>query len=326
MTPYPTRRGFTLIELLVVIAIIAVLISLLLPAVQQAREAARRAKCQNNMMQMAIAMQNYDMTFGMLPPGTVNEKGPIENKVNTEAYHVSWTIQILPYLELSTVFNHFNFDQGVYDKLNWAPQQRMISMYLCPSAVNDIGPKNIGDISYAGCHSGPTVPIDKDNDGLLFLNSSITYDEIPDGSAYTILLGEHSEKTVVWGWSSGTRDTLRNCGTAPNNGGLKLYVEPDMTSYGGMFGGGPGMGMSPMEQPPAEPEVDESVEASKPPTDAEVKKRKALLHVGGFNSEHTSGANFVLADGQIKFISETIDATVFQHLGSRNDGSMPVAF
>ncbi len=220
------RRGFTLIELLVVIAIIAVLIALLLPAVQQAREAARRTVCKNNLAQISLALQNYEMGFEVLPPGTVNPGGPIVNKSSPDAYHVSWTVQVLPYLEMSTIFNHFDFSLGVYAPKNLAPQQRSIPLYLCPSDVARPLPEGRAASSYAGCHSGRSVPIDVDQDGILFLNSSVSYEDIPDGSTYTIAVGEKILGDEVWGWASGTRDTLRNTGIGPNGGGLALYQAP----------------------------------------------------------------------------------------------------
>src|ERR1700754_2067028 len=90
-------RAFTLIELLVVIAIIAILIALLLPAVQQAREAARRTQCKNNLMQLGIALHNYQMAFEPPPPGVVNSTGPVLN--SPSGYHMGWIAQILPYIE-----------------------------------------------------------------------------------------------------------------------------------------------------------------------------------------------------------------------------------
>ena len=91
------RRGFTLIELLVVIAIIAVLIALLLPAVQQAREAARRTHCKNNLAQIGLALHNYYDMWETLPPGTVNPEGPI--RWEEQGYHFSWTVALLPMLD-----------------------------------------------------------------------------------------------------------------------------------------------------------------------------------------------------------------------------------
>src|SRR4026208_585940 len=110
------RRAFTLIELLVVIAIIAILIALLLPAVQQAREAARRTQCKNNLMQLGLAIHNYEMAYEVLPPGTINPTGPIAHQASGS--HASWLVHLLPYLDQASTFKNFDFSVGVYDAKN----------------------------------------------------------------------------------------------------------------------------------------------------------------------------------------------------------------
>ena len=101
------RRGFTLIELLVVIAIISVLIALLLPAVQSAREAARRAQCCNNLMQLGMALQNYEAAYERLPPGVVNDSDPVLDQA--KGYHFGWLTQILPFFEQKNIYNQLEF-------------------------------------------------------------------------------------------------------------------------------------------------------------------------------------------------------------------------
>ncbi len=300
------RTGFTLIELLVVIAIIAILIALLLPAVQQAREAARRSQCQNNLMQISLAMQNYMMAHESLPPGVVNGDGPI--KTEQQGYHVSWMVQILPYLEERNIFEHIDFKVGVYDEKNLEARKQIIPIYLCPSDGNrgvklhqPAGPDaqdewiTVGGNNYAGCHHDREAPINDDNSGVLFLNSRVTYEDIPDGSSHTLFAGEivnlTNSKEVVdkqFGWMSGTRSTLRNIGRSIN---ADLANEHRQN-----------FGEKPRNDP--EPRVDDP------------------LYVGGFNSRHTGGAQFTMGDSSVRFLSKNIDPDVFRRLANRNDGEM----
>ena len=217
MKTIPRRpRGFTLIELLVVIAIIAVLIALLLPAVQAAREAARRAQCVNNLMQLSIALQNYETAYEVLPPGVVNDTGPIKNV--PQGYHWSWLAQLLPYMERKNIHRHIDFNVGVYDgAINQTVRAVSIRSFLCPSDGFASPTDGIALSSYAGCYHDVEAPIDVKNNGVLFLNSAIRAEDIPDGRAYTIFAGEHLNGPNL-GWASGTRATLRNTGDAlPNS-------------------------------------------------------------------------------------------------------------
>jgi prepilin-type N-terminal cleavage/methylation domain-containing protein/prepilin-type processing-associated H-X9-DG protein len=203
-------RGFTLVELLVVIAIIGVLIALLLPAVQAAREAARRTTCLNNIAQIGLALHNFDFHFEHLPPGVTNEDGPIRNE--PKGTHVSWIVKILPYMEQNAAYKLFDQEQGAYADVNHDVSAMQIRTLLCSSSPDlpTNAAQTIAHSNYAGCHHDSEAPIDKDNRGLLFLNSQIRYSQIFDGSSSTILIGECLSGPDSLGWVSGTRATLRN--------------------------------------------------------------------------------------------------------------------
>lgn len=285
----PRKRGFTLIELLVVIVIISILVALLLPAVQMAREAAYRVQCKNNLMQLGIAMHNYQAAFTMLPPGCVNQTGPI--RTTASGYHMGWIVQSLTMVEQSPLFLQIDFRYGAYDMQNAVVRSVDLPMLRCPSDSFRPVPGQSAS-SYAGCTGGSDVPIDSDNNGLLFLNSSISYKQIRDGASNTILHGERGFADVVstdLGWMSGTSATLRNTAVAINSGAgmgstrSSRLVGPDGVTEPG------------------------------PPDD---------LATGGFSSRHTGGAQFGIADGAVRFISENIDSTLFRRLGDRADGQM----
>jgi prepilin-type N-terminal cleavage/methylation domain-containing protein/prepilin-type processing-associated H-X9-DG protein len=301
------HRGFTLIELLVVIAIIAVLIALLLPAVQQAREAARRTQCKNNVMNICLALHNYMMAHEVLPPGTQNASGPIVSgpaatgRANDDmaaggadaaiaapagpvGYHMSWTTQILPYLEQQNAYGKIDFQQSVYHQANAPVRKHTVVTFLCPSDEGVYPSTGIALSSYPGCHHDQEAPIDVDQNGVLFLNSAVRYEDITDGSTSTIMIGETILKSnTSLGWMSGTRATLRNTGTAPN-----------VTLRALRMGGG---GSTPLEDP------DSAV-------------------VGAFSSYHTGGAHYGMGDGSVRFLSENIQPAVYGHLGNRRDGEM----
>ncbi|MCC9643923.1 DUF1559 domain-containing protein [Rhodopirellula sp. JC740] len=205
-------RAFTLVELLVVIAIIGVLVGLLLPAVQAAREAARRMSCSNNLAQLGLATHNYEFSWEHLPPGTTNPDGPIVSEPVGE--HISFLVRLLPYIEQQGAADDFDTSQSVYSADNAKVRSYQIATFLCPSfPFSQNEDETAGLTNYAGCHHSTEVQIGEDNNGLLFLNSEMTYGEIYDGSSHTILIGEHLPSLQSLGWASGTRASLRNTGT-----------------------------------------------------------------------------------------------------------------
>jgi prepilin-type N-terminal cleavage/methylation domain-containing protein/prepilin-type processing-associated H-X9-DG protein len=282
------RAGFTLIELLTVVGIIAVLIALLLPSVQSAREAARRAQCTSNLLQLGVALGNYASTHQVLPPGVVEPKGPILNV--PRGYHMGWAVQVLPFLEQKSRFRSINFRHGVYADENASAFAHQIGVFICPSSGG-------GGTNYAGCHHDVEAPIDEGNHGVLYLNSRIAYDDIADGPACTILLGE-STNAMMLGWASGSRDTLRNTGTAIN--------APDLSVPAGT---------SKFRIPTPEDRREEFVSQVE---DGII----PLAYVGGFGSRHSFGANFLFCDGSAHYLKESIDPAVFRRLGHRADGQL----
>jgi prepilin-type processing-associated H-X9-DG protein len=283
-----------LIELLVVIAIIAVLIALLLPAVQSAREAARRAQCVNNLVQLVVALQNYESSHEVFPPGVVNPGGPIVSK--PQGYHHSWIVQILPYIEQRNASRKINFSAGVYDPANSTIRGLEISTLHCPSdggfRMAGGGAPSFAGNNYAGNHHEVEAPIDAGNHGVFFLNSRVRYEDIPDGSSFTIFVGEKPRNGSDLGWMSGTRASLRNTGTNVNASGGFVPI--------------PGLSPDDEDRPqPAQPGE----------TDPD-------LIVGGYGSKHPGGANFAFGDGSVRFLKNTLSPSVFHRLGHREDGEV----
>ena len=276
------RRAFTLVELLVVIAIIGILVGLLLPAVQAAREAARRCQCSNNLAQLGLALHTFEFNSERLPAGVINPTGPIRNEPIGQ--HVSWLVQILPHMEQTNLYSHFDQEAGTYAVANQKARLAPLSALICPSfPYNDRTEldERLPISNYAGCHNDREAPIDTSNNGSLFLNSRLKFSQILDGSSQTLFLGEMLPSKLDLGWASGTRSTLRNTGSfqgpAPIVSGAVLTQAVEI----------PGS-----------------------------------LTVGGFGSYHTGGGNFAFGDGSVRFLSVSINLELLKQLGNRADGEI----
>jgi prepilin-type N-terminal cleavage/methylation domain-containing protein len=210
------RRGFTLIELLVVMAIISILMALLMPAVQQAREAARRTQCRNNLHQIGLALLNYASSHQCLPPGWLT------SRVGNFVYpgYTSWLISILPQMEQTPLYNALNYDLPAWDAANETVVTQRLDVYLCPSDtahgefvvpwlgrdlrmtysnyVGSLGTNFILDYYDYGSSFLP--------DGVLFRRSNVRFKDIVDGTTHTLLAGERVNNDPlcrpVWGFGA----------------------------------------------------------------------------------------------------------------------------
>ncbi|HVX11351.1 MAG TPA: DUF1559 domain-containing protein [Pirellulales bacterium] len=298
MSSIPHRRqrhtsGFTLVELLVVIAIIGILVALLLPAVQAAREAARRTQCNNNLGQIALGIASYESSFKSLPPGVLDSAGPIRS--TAQGNHIGWLAHILPQVEQPNAYKLIDFSAGAYAPANASLRNWGARVFICPSDPNTGFGTTPGTSNYAGCHHDIEGPIDADNHGVLFLNSHVQMAHITDGASQTILLGEKLISPNDLGWLSGTRATLRNTGSPIN-----------FSSLGGV-----------LRQIGENPESLRPLPGSVPPAPPD-----PTLVVGGFESYHPGGAQAVFVDGSVHFLSEPTSAAVLSQLGHRSDGKL----
>ncbi len=302
-----SRTGFTLIELLVVIAIIAVLIALLLPAVQQAREAARRSQCKNNLKQVALALHNYHETHSVFPFGGAREGS-------------AWSAMILPQIEMGNVYNAINsWGEGSGDIKNWGNSagtnieaktracETVMQVFRCPSAAipTNLDERGIGGgyriarrvpASYIANAFGTGGDLDDDagsalnvwnsSDGIFAFEKSRQFRDVTDGLSNTVMLGEvlpnlaRTSTTVdepVWPngiqdhWYVGGDDYDDICDLSEMMGSTGVIINSlAETAYG---------------------------------------------------SQHEGGTHVALGDGSVRFISENINSATWSYLGSRADGN-----
>ena len=300
------RRGFTLIELATVIAIIAVLIALLLPAVQAAREQARRTQCVNNLLQIGVALAGYEASNRVLPPGTVDASDPVDDAV--AGYRFGWIPRLLPYLERRAVANGLNLAEGVYAGSQLTARLTLMNTLICPSDSQSFrfGPSTISSLptyprsNYAACHHDLDEPIAASNRGVFFLNSRVRSAEIEDGLGRTLFVGEKRPGGDEMGWAVGTRATLRNTGLPINATSLPPIDQ--------------------MVAIPPPPSDDPDVGPPPEPAAPNLPPGGPYPAVGGFGSSHPGGANFLLGDGSVRLIRVSVNLDVYRRLARRDDG------
>jgi prepilin-type N-terminal cleavage/methylation domain-containing protein/prepilin-type processing-associated H-X9-DG protein len=304
----PRRRpsGFTLIELLVVISIIGVLIALLLPAVQSAREAARRSQCANNLKQIGIALNAYLTARQVFPAGyysSVSGTGNTDASNNDLGAGWAWGSMILNEIDQGPLFHSINFQLPVTQPANLTSQNMVLTMYLCPSdsamsnvpVVDQTGNTTLGmapSSNYVAMYgSGEIAALPGKGNGLFFRNSAIYTRDILDGVSTTILSGERSHNISYATWSC----------RVPNG-----WLFPSSNVQGGS--------LIPANTPtePASSMV-LGVAGIVPPRTPNM----VAAHVSDFWSRHPGGSQFVFGDGSVHFLKSGIAPNVFQALATR---------
>jgi prepilin-type N-terminal cleavage/methylation domain-containing protein len=306
--PIPGRRfAFTLVELLVVIAIIGILVALLLPAVQEARESSRRTSCLNHLKQIGLALHNYHDTHKVFPPGA------------TSSNETSWHVHVLPFHEHENLYNEFTFNAGAYTA---APVNQRIGVslkkvpgYLCPSSVFDkmqtkpphhsipdemltaaklipytthyygvLGARGKNpstgqnyDVLFPSCSHGAHAAT-----GVLGKNTRYTMHDVIDGTSNTFMVGEVS-------WGNGRLGTRYRSWMRGADSGSDCWIAGCRNVVNGI--NTPGNG---------------------------------TFNDIAFGSSHRSGTHFLYCDGSAQFVRENIDLTIYRSTATRNGGEATV--
>jgi prepilin-type N-terminal cleavage/methylation domain-containing protein/prepilin-type processing-associated H-X9-DG protein len=322
---YAERRAaaFTLVELLVVIAIIGILVALLLPAIQAAREAARRAQCSNNLKQIALALLNYHDSKRHFPQGYTgaikytdadDDDAPIDT---TPGW--SWSTEILPYCEEQTLYSSIRLDLPVEDPLNAKAIATVVGPYLCPSDQGIVGSPPVITVtdgldttlalaapsSYTGICGGDETETGhklEEGMGIFFRNSHVRLADVTDGSSKTIMAGEHACQNAQGIWAGAVNGSMVLRGAQNPCPGAATDKAPSFV-------------LSHTHLNNATSDTDGGLDDP--------------------SSGHTGGSNFVFADGSVRFLTDvpgdppdgsnppyTQDSIVFQALGTRAGGEV----
>ncbi|MDR1491891.1 MAG: DUF1559 domain-containing protein [Planctomycetaceae bacterium] len=297
--------AFTLVELLVVIAIIGVLIALLLPAVQAAREAARRMQCTNNMRQFGIALHNYHDTFNRLPAAWFGYESGTNRPYALGNPGWSWAASILPYVEQGNVQNNLvHFDKPVSDPENEQARQTALRLFRCPS---DSGNTNFTIEEFEALHEHEEEEEEHDDSGL---------DDMVFATANYVASFGTADTEEAEDCPAGT--LFKTDGAFYHNSCLGLQAFTDGLSNTFFIGERASrIGKSTWVGMPAGDGCFPSLLVGTT-HDAFCKQDGGSSH--GFSSEHHGGANFTFGDGSVHFLSETISVGILRALSTRNGG------
>lgn len=305
------RRGFSALELIVVVAIIGILIALLLPGIQQAREAARRSQCSNNLKQLAIAYHNYHETYRVFPPGSIALPGDSQQRFMG---HLS---MLLPYLEHVSLYDSINFKLGPRHAANRTVYGTTVRTFLCPSDLDRANLKESAGTNYFGiAGTGPgVVPPAAGNkspapNGLIFHLSSVKFNQIHDGLSRTLLnqestMGKAGPAFSFRGYVALDKDLPVE---QDNQAGASEWKQEKNIRYDRGAHWMDGLFLQSLSVTSLTPNS----------TIADLTYRGLAGGRAGPRSAHPGGTNVGMADGSVNFMSNSVDSKFFQSLGSRS--------
>ena len=298
------NRGFTLVELLVVIAIIGVLVALLLPAVQAAREASRRTQCKNNLKQITLALHNYESSFKVFPPSSTSGFGrgvwnyPGTGPTDPNIHLHSFASLLLPYLEQGTVSEEINYNVSALAPANRTMASQILPFYRCPSYagkdfsddplyVTTVGYDKFAIRNYVTLGARTVMGLSGavPAEGVMFPGSKIGFRDVLDGTASTIAFAETREqRSSVWidGTSAAVAARWTDL-TSPTFAGNTVSINHTPYFPGGVFPNSIGQAYGP-------------------------------------SSFHPGGAQHAFVDGSVQFLTDSLDATAYDALTTRAGG------
>ena len=331
-----SRRGFTLIELLVVIAIIAVLIALLLPAVQQAREAARRTQCKNNLKQIGLALHNHHDTYLRFPPGGANDQQPFGTSATGSSgnWGSSWMVYILPYIDQAPLYNGWQFsgNSGAFNaNNNNLIAGKSVPGYSCPSSPLPTGKATNATTATTATYVGVSGAVNGlipgytetrfnalpaggiiGGGGAMIPNGKLNFRDMTDGSTNVIAVSENGDyiidsagakrdwrSTQPWGWILGVK--------SPN-------VSPNFDNAGG---DNRSPNLVTIRYPSNKRGFADDVAGAGVGNQSNNQGANVPL-----SSAHVGGAHVLLCDGSVRFISDSLGLDVLARLATRDDGQV----
>jgi prepilin-type N-terminal cleavage/methylation domain-containing protein/prepilin-type processing-associated H-X9-DG protein len=332
-SPMKTRRsGFTLIELLVVIAIIAILIALLLPAVQQAREAARRTQCRNNLKQLGLALHNYHDIYSSFPKGAYWP-------VNGSPWHGrGWMVSILPQIDQGPLFNLYNNTVTYDNGANATVRNTKIPAFTCPSDRPYGGPQPGNN--YAGCTGSSWNNWDTNmnatnagriSNGIITQGREMNFRDLTDGSSNVVLLGEllkgdFSQNSIA------DSDIVRNP-TNPTFANADFPTSAELITEGTALNALSTTGEASLSNCGSDWVSPYNHQTLFNTAATPNWKYRSAAYGGGFGlcadrpsiaparSRHTGGSHVAMGDGSVRFVSENVDTLTWQRAGARADGN-----